>query len=230
MVRGDISQSFSTDHASSYGMGDPKRLQARYATSDQRPAYDAAGQRPNGYRIVFTLVLQATGNQAILPQTLEYTSGLMCRYQVMEDFHRSDANAANSPGHKVGLLKHFEDHLTDLYAAILEFQSHAINYLGEHSVVRLLDDAFDTEGWSGISQGIKDHGARTEKDAQMIGTADVDQRLRSIQSTKEYKRARRIIAEHDKTAIKYFRTPYTAHTKTERTCIMTERVKHANGL
>lgn len=73
MVRGDISQSFSMDHASTYGMGDPKRLQSRYATSDQRPAYQTAGRRPDGYRIVFTLVLQATGNQAIPPQTLEYT-------------------------------------------------------------------------------------------------------------------------------------------------------------
>lgn len=148
----------------------------------------------------------------------------------MEDVHRSDANAANSPGHKAGLLKHFEDHLTDLYAAILEFQSRAMNYLGEHSVVRLLGDAFDIEGWSGILQGIKDHETRTEKDAQMIGAADVDQRPRSIQRTKEYKRARRIIAEHDKTAIKSLRTLYTARTKTERTCIMTERAKHANGL
>ncbi|KAJ5102458.1 hypothetical protein N7532_002987 [Penicillium argentinense] len=162
-----------------------------------------------GLSVVFTLVLQATGNQAILLETLEYTSDLMCRYQVMEDVHRSDANAPKSAGNQADLLGRFEDHLTDLYAAILEFHARAMNYLGKRSVIRLFSDAFDVEGWSSVLQGIKNHETRTEKDAQMIGAANVDQRLRAIQNTQQYEANRQAIAERDRLAMKLLQTLYT---------------------
>lgn len=114
----------------------------------------------------------------------------------------------NSPGHKADLLRKLEDNLKDLYAAILEFQVSAMNYLGKRSAVRLLGDAFDIEGWSSILQGIKDRETRTDKDgdAQM---KKVDQRLKTIQSTEELERARRIVTEHDKMARKLLRILYT---------------------
>ncbi|RAK81295.1 uncharacterized protein BO72DRAFT_369375, partial [Aspergillus fijiensis CBS 313.89] len=163
-----------------------------------------------GLSVVFMFALQATSQQAVLLQTLDYTSSLMCRFQVMEDVYRSGKNASDSPrGHEADLLKKFEDHLTDLYAAILEFQARAMHYLGKRSIVRLLGDAFEHEGWDDVLQNIKSLEVNAEKDAQIIGAADVEQRLRAIQSTQQHEATRQILIDRDKKAMKLLRALYT---------------------
>ncbi|RAH82828.1 hypothetical protein BO86DRAFT_284296, partial [Aspergillus japonicus CBS 114.51] len=164
-----------------------------------------------GLSVIFMLALQATSQQAILLQTLDYTSSLMCRFQVIEDVYRSGEHApVSTPGHQADLLQKFEDHLTDLYAAILEFQARALQYLGKRSIARLLGDAFEHEGWDDILQNIKSLEVDTEKDAQIIGAANVDQRLRAIQSTQQYESTRQMLIDRDKKVMKLLRTLYTS--------------------
>lgn len=143
-------------------------------------------------------------------ETLAYSSDLMCRFQVMEDFYRLDENTSNAqPGHRVDLLKKFEDHLTELYATILEFQARALPYMGKYSLLRTAGgDAFEHEGWSAILESLKSLETNTEKDARLIGAANVDQKLNEIQNTQRQENARRIIADRDERAFEFLRALY----------------------
>jgi hypothetical protein len=163
-----------------------------------------------GLSVVFTLALQATTQQTALLQTLDYTSDLMCRFQVMEDVYRVGDTASRAPpGHRADLLEKFEDHLTELYATILEFQARALNHMGKHSVLRILSDAFEHEGWSAILGSMKALESNTEKDAHLIGAANVDQKLNEVQNTQRQENARRIIADRDQKAFELLRALYT---------------------
>ncbi|KAJ5652010.1 hypothetical protein N7507_009436 [Penicillium longicatenatum] len=162
-----------------------------------------------GLSVVFTLALQATTQQAALLETLDYSSDLMCRFQVMEDVYRLGENASHGPpGHRAELLEKFEEHLTDLYAIILEFQARALYYMGKHSFGRTLSDAFEHDGWNTILGSMKSLETNTEKDAQLIGAANVDQKLNEIQNSQRQENARRIITDRDQKAFEFLRALY----------------------
>ncbi|PYI24364.1 hypothetical protein BO99DRAFT_428006 [Aspergillus violaceofuscus CBS 115571] len=143
-----------------------------------------------GLSVVFMLALQATSQQAILLQTLDYTSSLMCRFQVIEDVYRSGENApVSTPGHQADLLQKFE---------------------GPTYTLPSSSDAFEHEGWDDILQNIKSLEVDTEKDAQIIGAANLAQRLRAIQSTQQYESTRQMLIDRDKKVMKLLRTLYTS--------------------
>ncbi|KAI9044697.1 uncharacterized protein KD926_011667 [Aspergillus affinis] len=186
-----------------------KMLMVKDLVSTAASASPPAALACAGLSVVFTLALQSTQQQAILLRTLDYTSDLMCRFQVMEDVYRSGGEAVAASENHQDLIARFEDHLTDLYAAILGFQAQALHYLEKRSLTRFVGDAFDHEGWSGILQDIKDLESRAEKDSKMIGATNVNQRLWHIQNNQEHEKARTIIEQRDKMARKVLRTLYT---------------------
>ncbi|KAJ5713588.1 uncharacterized protein N7483_010769 [Penicillium malachiteum] len=162
-----------------------------------------------GLSVVFTLALQATTQQAVLLEILDYSSDLMCRFQVMEDiYHLGENSFHGPPGHRAELLEKFKDHLTDLYATILEFQACALYYMGKHSFIRTLSDAFEHNGWGAILGSMNSLETNIEKDAQLIGAANVDQKLNEIQNTQSDEKARQIIVDRDQKAFELLRALY----------------------
>ncbi|KAE8384523.1 hypothetical protein BDV23DRAFT_189147 [Aspergillus alliaceus] len=157
-----------------------------------------------GLAVVFGLALKANQQETTMLQTLDYNAGLISRFKVMDDLCRSDS-AVQSP-HRSELVGRFEDHLTKLYAVILEFQFRALCYLRRNTVIKLLGDAFDYEGWAGTLSGIKELEFNAERDAQTIGAANVDGKLNEILDTQKYNQARQIMMERDEAAQKALQT------------------------
>ncbi|KAJ5756958.1 uncharacterized protein N7511_007140 [Penicillium nucicola] len=129
-----------------------KEIVSTAASADPHAALACAG-----VTLILSLLIRSINEHKFLLAGFEYTSKLICQFNVIEKIYMSRKDVVlGKVEDAVRFGIEFEASMLDLYSGVLEFQARTLCHLRRHSIAQTFKETFEVNSWKERLDSIKE--------------------------------------------------------------------------